>query len=298
MAEAERMQHLRKQDGQALHAPSTLPLALRLWHRPDDAKKAELAIRLWQQARAALASGQATSTNERHLFFLTLALGNYWTIKHDAKRRRASLESALEACTEPLHLQVLRCDMAGEARRAGDLDAAESWLAPCDPRPLDLTMDSALRRMRALIATTRGDFADVLELLGAEIGDIPIADFYDHSTAMLRANAHEKIGDVTRATAQLEQAMRSLRGSPKTFARIAGGSDVPLCPRSLPPILRRALARWWLRYVIFLALWLGAFAFLGVDMALEVIGLGWWSILLAVPLLFAGLVPYLRWRPW
>jgi len=298
LTEAERIQHLRLQDGKPLHAPSTLPLTLQLWHRPDDPKKAALATQLWQQARAALSSGAGKPSDERQLYFLTLALDNYWALKRDDRRRRALLETALESCTEPLHLQVLRCEMAGQARRLGDLDAAEAWLAPCDPRPHDLNMDSALRRQRAAIATARGDFAAVLELLGAEIDEIPIADLYDHSATMLRANAHERRGDVARATAQLEQAVRSLRGSPRIFARIAAAAAEPLCPRSLPPVHRRALTRWWLRYALFLAVWLGGLGLLAAEPALGITGLGWWSVALAVPLLVAGLYPYFRWRPW
>ncbi len=135
----------------------------------------------------------------------------------------------------PRHEQVFRCTLARSAARLGDIASAAGWLKGCDPYADDIHMDTAYRMSAAVLCTTRKDWAGVLRQLGNDIDDVPIADGSDELAAMVRANAHEKMGQVPTAVDQLRRVMQ---GKPKElFEKIRTSNHLlDLCPQSFSTV--------------------------------------------------------------
>jgi tetratricopeptide (TPR) repeat protein len=167
-----------------------------------EAWKVGEAVSVWQSTRRELRTSTDFEAAER-LLFLTIVLSQYFFDQGDRERQRALFESALEAFSLPRHRQVMLCYLSRCACRAGDLDAAQRWLAQCDPRSDDLAMDSSYRFSWAFIDTARGNFQGVIAALGRAFDEVPIQDALDGSACALRANALEKLGDVASATREL-----------------------------------------------------------------------------------------------
>ncbi|MBI4951838.1 MAG: hypothetical protein HY908_07370 [Myxococcales bacterium] len=229
MGEPERFERLRSQDGKPLIPPQSLmPYLAGGALAPAYAPQA---LAEWQQARLELASGAPYPTEER-FYFLTLLVSQHFMEQQDELRQRGMLETALELVTAPRHKQVLRCMLARSAARAGDLEAAEEWLEPCNPWSDDLHMDTAYRFARGYLATVRQDWQGVLQALGSRIGDVPIADSQDHVCALVRANALERMGRGQEAVGQLRQMMTS-PDAVAAFDRMrAAHATLDLCPQS------------------------------------------------------------------
>jgi hypothetical protein len=85
---------------------------------------------------------------------------------------------------------VLQAQLARAACRAGDPQAAASWLARCDPKPGELHADTAYRYASAYLATARGDFPAVVSSLSCPYR----SDLHDTECIVLLANAWERLG--------------------------------------------------------------------------------------------------------
>ncbi|HJL15500.1 MAG TPA: hypothetical protein RMH99_07595 [Sandaracinaceae bacterium LLY-WYZ-13_1] len=154
--------------------------------------------------------------------------------------QRAYLETAIELLPDEGHRHILRCLLARLAAGAGELDAAEEWLSPCHPEPVDLRMDTAYRLARATLAVTRGDHRVVLALLGR---DTPLAEDYALDCALLRIHALDAEGRSDEAVAELEALEERVGEDALTRAR---QSAIPrgLCARVRLDALRRPKERW------------------------------------------------------
>jgi hypothetical protein len=130
--------------------------------------------------------------------------------------------------------------LATAAAKDGDLHAAEQWLAPCDPFASDIEADSAYRQARAYLDTVRHDYRAVIEILGGRDDEIPIIDARDAVCAVLRANAHERLGDTQAAVAALRARMgnESAQGRMAMEQFIAKNAEFSLCPLSMPEAVR------------------------------------------------------------
>lgn len=202
--ENQRLQRLRAQDGKPLLPPQALHGlieggGLASW-------KIEEAVQIWQSLRQQVIASQDYNAAEQ-LLFLTMLLSNHYSDLKDFARQRAMFESALEAFSLPRHIQMMRGFLARSAAADGDLDAAEQWLAPCDPASDDLQSDSAYRLSWAVIGTARGNFDVVLHVLGANQQDVPIMDAMDAGATVFRANAWERKGNIQAAAGLLQQYM-------------------------------------------------------------------------------------------
>ncbi len=102
--------------------------------------------------------------------------------------------------------------LAGRACDAGDVAAAEAWLAPVDPRPTVLGVHTDLALARAKIALLKRDWSGVLAPLGRAADQIPIATADDTLACMMRATAYEGLGDLPAARAALWAVGRNLGG--------------------------------------------------------------------------------------
>jgi hypothetical protein len=168
------------------------------------------------------------------------SLSSYFGGANDPPRRRALLESTLDALREPAQKQVIRCQLARAAAESGDMQSARTWFAACDPSTPDLQADTAYRVTFAALATLFNDFRNVLAALGPAPGSIPTASPSRLMIDVLRANAYEKTGDVGTAVAQLVTAARSMDGGLQNVPRIvAVNAYLQLCPQSLPHAMRQ-----------------------------------------------------------
>ncbi|MFK7989619.1 MAG: hypothetical protein AB8I08_26615, partial [Sandaracinaceae bacterium] len=143
---------LRAQDGQRAPLPPHLAPLVHVGElNPSRHTTAEGRFR---QARLDLRRSPNARARE-DLYWLALLLSNDHVAADELDRQRAVLETALDLVTLPRHRQVLRCMLGMHHAAAGDLDGAEAWILPCDPKSGDLQADSALRVLAAFVATAR-----------------------------------------------------------------------------------------------------------------------------------------------
>lgn len=231
MPEAQRLAELRRQDWASPPPPPALAHLIEggrvpSWHLDE-------AMRAWLAARKELRTGSVDAA-ERFLF-LTNMMSSYLFESRDYLRLRAMYESALEAVELPRHKQVLRGFLSRTAASLGDLDAAERWLAPCDPYALELDADGAYRLSRATLATARGEWPTVLAWLGNARDEVPIHDLYDAAAVVQRANALEQLGRLDLAVAALQLEMQRGPGARDAVeALVAASPGLALCRGSLP----------------------------------------------------------------
>ncbi|MGE0787235.1 MAG: hypothetical protein AB7S26_16305 [Sandaracinaceae bacterium] len=231
--ENERQRRLRSQDGRPLvPPPSLVPLLSGNGIHPA---KLDEAFHVYQATRREVQATHSPEAAER-LYFLTLIVNNHFGTTGDDARRRAVLETSLDTLDMPRHVQCLRSLLASASIKEGDLASAEQWLAPLNPRSDDIDSDSAFRVARAYVDTYRGDFHAVINLLGHLDDGYPIADTWDPTAAVLRANALERLGDVQAAVTALRSRMgkESQGGRATMEAIVRAHAQLQLCAQSFP----------------------------------------------------------------
>ncbi|MBT8492008.1 MAG: hypothetical protein KJO07_03020, partial [Deltaproteobacteria bacterium] len=164
---------------------------------------------------------------------------------------RGFLESAIATLDEPRYLQALYGWMSRNAEMTGDSESADTWIALCDPAPLDLEMDSAVRFTWASLAMRRGDFEGVLKILGRSRSAFPLLSKFDSTCDIFRAHAKEMLEGVEAGTAHLLAAFSPRRAlAPKRrdwlgiLDSVEASPTLDLCPRSLAPAVLSAW-KWW-----------------------------------------------------
>ncbi|HXK17217.1 MAG TPA: hypothetical protein VNG33_05435 [Polyangiaceae bacterium] len=201
--EEERLARLRAQEDRASGTPKSVEQLLDKGKLP--AWKLQEAFAVWQSTRKEL----STSTNydaAELLLHLSIELSQAYARQNDVVRQRALLESALDGFTLARHRQVMRSYLSRAASGVGDEQAAEHWLALCDAHSDDLEMDSHFRLARAFLDTARLNYSAVLRTLGRGNADVMILAGFRVLAGVLRANAIEKLGDVTAAAGVLHEA--------------------------------------------------------------------------------------------
>jgi len=229
LGEPERLARLRSQDRARTPLPDALVRFVKQGLlRPDMASEA---MAEWQLSRAASIGGAAGA--EERFYHLTLLLGRHLSGRGDDTRLRALLETAFESLPSPRHRQVVRATLARLAAAAGDGTAAADWLEGCDAHAVDLHSDAAYRAAAASIATLRRDYPQVLELVGRHSAVLPVSADDDAVLSVLRANAHEKLGDVEAAVAELRGVLARLSGDGVAVAAVLREhAPLGLCARS------------------------------------------------------------------
>jgi hypothetical protein len=193
LSEAERWHRLRAQERTVERASSTFARI--------GADGLEEAVARWVRLRTATACGDDRAGED--LLQLTFAIQNDERVSFDTRRIRAMYESALEAVRSPSLRAVFLGLLASSACRLGDARGAEGWLRVMDSRSADLRADSAWRNAKAVYFTALDDLPRVLEVLGVELGTTPFHAQYRLFCVVLRANAHAKLGDVSKAREEL-----------------------------------------------------------------------------------------------
>ena len=224
ISESERYARLREQDRNPPPLPPGIAALLVEGHLPPaNVPRAEAD---WLESRAQLATAPSFPVCER-FFHLTVVLAP----QMEERRRRASLETAVELLPDDGHRHVLRCMLAREAARAGDFASADLWLEPVSPRAMDLGMDTSYRLAAATLASARGDHRKVTELLGFRRDDVPLADRDEVACWILRVDALEHIGREADAVAEVTGWITTW-GAERMRQAIAAHLPLRLCERS------------------------------------------------------------------
>ncbi len=199
-----------------------------------DPRFGQKAFNDWQAQRQQLAAGSKAFTVAERLFYLTLLLA----LQLEPRRSRAMLETAAELLVDERHRHVVRCMLGRLAAQNGDGTGARAWLETCNPRPTDLTMDTAYRYAAATLAVSQRDLNRVAELLGTREGDVPLAPRDAFGCDLLRAHAFEHAGNLEAAIHELERLAVS-RGEDGLARQLALFQPLVLCPQSHPERQRR-----------------------------------------------------------
>lgn len=205
----------------------------------------------WTGSRRALSQGNGAERDAERLFAATRYLSSYHGV-NDVRRSRALLESALEVLPSPRHRHVLLCLLASGAAFEGDFTSAEAWLRRCDDTPDDGLGDAEYRSARATLATLRDRPKEVLSIVGPDLQSVPMVSSRRMWCGILRANAHERLGDLAVAKEQLVHLMRR---HPRIGARLQEFARFRLCERSYPAALEHQKAIEEHCYDVALRLW-------------------------------------------
>ena len=225
--EAERLERLRAQVGREEPIPDDMKPFLT--GPMSDERRAEAERRLLA-ARAQAGSDVRDGT----VHWLTVALYNAYAGPENARRQRALLETATETLATSSRRQVLLGMLARNAARAGELAAAEHWLSQMDPQSALLPAHSAHRLTRAYVDTARGDYRAVLDALGKDLLEVPLAGGDTLMSSVLRANAHERLGDSPTGAAQIAAYMKKAPPFRTLIERIIDANPtLALCPEAI-----------------------------------------------------------------
>jgi hypothetical protein len=176
----------------------------------------------------------ASPQTDETLYVIAVLLANHFMDRRDSARARAVYEQALEVLVTPRYRQMTLGTLARLAAFDGEVGAAEAWLRDCDPRSTDLASDTAYRLGRSAIATARGDWPQVIELLS---WGTPIFKVFGRVCDVLWANACEKNGSLEPAARRLALAVEL--GPSVVASFIRSRPEQKLCERSYPMVLAR-----------------------------------------------------------
>lgn len=184
------------------------------------------AYEIWRGLCARAAEGDAAAGED--MVMLTLLLANELTGADKLAELRALSHEALQAARLPRHKQEQLGRLCRLAVREGDRVAAFAALSAMVVDPPDIESDSELRVSAAAAATLVGTHQYVLAILGARAADIPIDESLQPLAIVLRANAHEQLGQLGAAI----QALRELPHFGMYTDLSTTFSVLKLCPKS------------------------------------------------------------------
>lgn len=203
-----------------------------------DPAKVDEAHKVLDAARSQMRSAPSFSVEER-LFWAVFLLARHWAEKDDRAQALRLVLDALTMLQDPRHKQVLLGLAARSAAALGDFATANRCAADLDSRSHDLQVDTNYRLSTAYVALARNDYRTALQVLGAEIDDVPISDAYDAVCGVLRAHAHELAGHSDTAREQLLRFASSPDGLAFVEDIVKSNAALRLVPHSLPLVAER-----------------------------------------------------------
>ncbi len=138
--------------------------------------------------------GTSSGPQERALFWLASRLRSIMSVSTEPQRVAAIMHTALDVVTDRGFKHGLYCRLVRVNVSLADFDAAEAWLALCDPVSTILDLDSDYRIARAMVSGGRGDWARVLTLVGEDEWAVPYEPAAVALLCALRVSALEKLG--------------------------------------------------------------------------------------------------------
>ena len=177
ITEEQRLASLQKQldryDGDSIYSTCVFPDELsHLDLKYDDPTLPMLAHQAFRRAVDACKAGGSLQ-QDRIVYWIANRIARTSMLKGENLKSRATLETALETVTDPGFIHMLHCDMSHEARKAEDIESAEDWLKPCDPRPVMLDLDTSFRMAKVSSLFMRAQYDQALELLGQDLENAP-----------------------------------------------------------------------------------------------------------------------------
>jgi hypothetical protein len=195
--EARRLEQLQGQDPRSEYDSLCRPGGLGLGQftdRHDDPALVPDLVATFQRL-VAECRRERTLVREHGIVWITRKLATVRSETNDETADpRSHLEIALATVEDPGLRQLVRCGLAREARRRGDLDASRRQLDRCDPAPWDVGLDSEYRIGRAMLAGYAGRWKEVLALVGRRHGEVAFAPGSEVDQGSLRAAALESLG--------------------------------------------------------------------------------------------------------
>jgi len=237
MSEAMRFEKLRAQDGKPLVPPPAMHGLL----GPGglDPAKAPQAQQQWQAAATELQTVYSFPAEERlyWCYFLLAALYAQQGKRHEARQLG---QQTLPLLREARHQQIVLGSIARHSALLHDAAGAQQAQQQLLPQSEDLLIDTNYRFTAAYLAALRGDDHTVLQMLGYNTTDIPIADAWDKICAMLRANAHERQDRGEMAQQQLMSFGATAKGLAELSEMAQVNHELKLLPRTLPAMQQLA----------------------------------------------------------
>ncbi len=226
MSESDRYAVLAKQDlARAVH-PSIVGLLV-------DGQLASASIpaakKDWGRAHNMRFGAGANAKDLEGYFQLTVLLAPYM----EERERRAMLESALEDLSASSHRHILRCMLAREAARLGELSASDAWLNTVDTRSTNLAMHTAYVFAAATLASAREEYERVTELLGRGATDVPLGNRDEIACAILRVDALDFLGFEQEAVKEVS-AWIGTWGASRVELAIGHHRPLALCKKVFP----------------------------------------------------------------
>lgn len=237
MSEAMRFEKLRAQDGKPLVPPPALHGLL----GPGglDPAKAPQAQQQWQAAATELQTVYSFPAEERlyWCYFLLAAMYGHQGRREEARQLG---QQTLPLLREPRHRQIVLGSLARHSALLRDPAAAQQAQQQLMAQSDDLLIDTNYRFTAAYLATLAGNDQAVLQVLGYNTTDIPIADAWDKICAVLRANAHERQGRGEMAQQQLTAFGATGKGVAELAEMVQVNRELNLIPRTLPAMQQLA----------------------------------------------------------
>jgi hypothetical protein len=183
---------------------------------PDRDKGSGDALRsAWNAARKTLPT--ASVAKQRDGLWIALHLVDVQLAGGDPQGARALLETGLDVIADPGLRHLIRCRLSALALWDDAPEAAEYWLACCDPATEVVQLDATYREAQARLAAHAGRPEDVLGWVGNAVGAVAVPPAWERAFDTLRIAALGATGDVDRAFAELSRAL-PLHGDGALFA--------------------------------------------------------------------------------
>ena len=238
----------------------------------------------WSTLQAALVrsrQGDALAAEE----LVVLAAAFFEALRAEPWKRRAAVESSLDALTLDRHRAALHGLLARGAASEGDFASARAWCAEIPARSDELAVDSEHRVSAAFIVAAEGRPGEILPLLGPSSQHVPIATRLRPLADSLRAHGAEAAGQMDAAMALLGAHTRGLRTTLDLDELRVAWPRPELAPRAYRALAASiterqgsAVGRRWR------AILLPVIATFGPIVPILIIGGGFWSTWITAPL--------------